>query len=61
MISDSSPLSLPPQGVSSLTWTAGESRAVLFLEINLRILMDGKRLSGKPENSRKQFSEIEQY
>jgi hypothetical protein len=29
-ISDSSPLLLPSQGVSSLTWTAGESRAVLF-------------------------------
>jgi hypothetical protein len=31
------------------------------LQINLRILMDGKRLSGKPEKSRKQFSETEQY
>jgi hypothetical protein len=29
-VSDSSPLLLPSQGVSSLTWTAGESRAVFF-------------------------------
>ena len=38
-----------PQGVSSLTWTAGESRAVLFL---------GKQIARK---KRKQVSEIEQY
>lgn len=38
-----------PQGVSSLTWTAGESRAVLFL---------GKQIARK---KRKQLSEIEQY
>jgi hypothetical protein len=45
-----SPLSLPfPRGVSSLTWTAGESRAVLFL---------GKQIAGK---KRKQVTEIEQY
>ena len=44
------PLSLPfPRGVSSLTWTAGESRAVLFL---------GKQIAGK---KRRQVSEIEQY
>jgi hypothetical protein len=39
----------PSPGVSSLTWTAGESRAVLFL---------GKQIAGK---KRKQVSEIEQY
>jgi hypothetical protein len=38
-----------PRGVSSLTWTAGESRAVLFL---------GKQIARK---KRKQVSEIEQY
>jgi hypothetical protein len=44
------PPSLPfPRGVSSLTWTAGESRAVLFL---------GKQIARK---KRKQVSEIEQY
>jgi hypothetical protein len=37
------------RGVSSLTWTAGESRAVLFL---------GKQIARK---KRKQVSEIEQY
>jgi hypothetical protein len=37
-----------PRGVSSLTWTAGESRAVLFL---------GKQIARKA----KQVSEIEQY
>ena len=39
----------PSPGVSSLTWTAGESRAVLFL---------GKQIARK---KRKQVSEIEQY
>ena len=39
----------PSRGVSSLTWTAGESRAVLFL---------GKQIARK---KRKQVSEIEQY
>jgi hypothetical protein len=29
--SDSSPLSLPPRAFPPLTWTAGDSRAVLFL------------------------------
>jgi hypothetical protein len=38
-----------PRGVSSLTWTAGESRAVLFL---------GKQIARK---KREQVSEIEQY
>jgi hypothetical protein len=38
-----------PRGVSSLTWTVGESRAVLFL---------GKQIARK---KRKQVSEIEQY
>src|ERR1700688_1889852 len=39
----------PSRGVSSLTWTAGESRAVIFL---------GKQIAGK---KRKQVTEIEQY
>jgi hypothetical protein len=44
------PPSLPfPWGVSSLTWTAGESRAVLFF---------GKQIARK---KRKQVSEIERY
>ena len=47
-----SPLSLPfPRGVSSLTWTAGESRAVLFL---------GKQIAGKTESRFRRLSNIEQ-
>ena len=40
-----------PQGVSSLTWTADESRAVLFL---------GKQIVGKSESSFRRLSNIEQ-
>ena len=39
-ISDS-PLSLPFPGLSSLTWTAGENRAVLFLRVSCWVGMPG--------------------
>lgn len=39
-ISDS-PLSLPFPGVSSLTWTVGENRAVLFLRVSCWIGIPG--------------------